>query len=322
MARRLGHRTRGSRQKARDARHAALPRALESWDDVRFFLAMVRAGSLSAAAAPLGVTQPTCGRRLASLEVSLGVRLFDRTPEGLRLTGEGRTLLAAASAMEQSAHDLALLATVTDRDLEGVVRIATTELFASASLVGVLPELREKYPGIVVELVLSNAATDLLRREADIAIRFRPHGQRPTPEVLVARRLGDEPHVLYGTDSYLRRRGLPSDLADLRGHDVVVYSDRHPASEWCAKAYRGATVVLSSPSMQVSAAAIAAGLGLGVLPVRAARFTPHLRPLSPVIARASGWMVVHPDLQHVPRVRVVMDTIAAALRADPTVAPS
>src|SRR5262245_36514547 len=103
-----------------------LPQRLESWDDVRFFLGIARAGSLSAAATPLGVTQPTCGRRLATLEEALGVRLFDRTPEGLSLTTGGKALLAAATAMEQGAHDFALRATVTDRELEGVVRIATT----------------------------------------------------------------------------------------------------------------------------------------------------------------------------------------------------
>src|ERR1700722_6530235 len=174
----------------------ALLRTIPSWDDVRFFLAIHRAGSLSAAAGPLAVTQPTCGRRLAAPEAPPGLRLFDRTPEGLRLTADGGTLLEGATSMEQSAHDLALLATVKDHDLEGVVRIATTEFLACAFLVGALPIVREKYPGIRIELVLSNVETDLLRREADIAIRFRPQGHRPTPDVLVAQRLGGEPFAL------------------------------------------------------------------------------------------------------------------------------
>lgn len=272
--------------------------------------------SLFAAAGPLEVTQPTCGRRLATLEASLGLRLFDRTPEGLRITAEGVTLLDAATMMEQSAHELGLRATVKDRDLEGVVRIGTTELFACAFLVGALPQVREKYPGIRVELVLSNTETDLLRREADIAFRFRPEGARPTPAVLVARKLGDEPFLLYGTDSYLRRRGAPQDPNDLGEHEVVIYSGPHPASEWCASAFCRSTVVLSAPSMQVTGAAIAAGLGLGVLPRRAARLFPLLRPLSPVVARATGWVVIHPDLRRVPRIRVVTDMLAALFRAD------
>jgi DNA-binding transcriptional LysR family regulator len=292
-----------------------LLRTIPSWDDVRFFLAIQRAGSLSAAAGPLGVTQPTCGRRLAMLETSLGLRLFDRTPEGLSLTSEGSALLGAAVEMERSAHELALRATARDRDLEGVVRIGTIEFFASSFLVGALVEVRNKYPGIRVELVLSNAEADLVRREADIAMRFRPQGFRPTPELLVAQKLGDEPFVLYGSERYLRRRGTPSDPEYLATHDVVVNSTRNPASEWCERAYRNASVVLRAPSMQVTSAAIAAGLGLGAIPRRAAKRVPQLVPLSPVVGVGTGWMVVHPDLQHVPRIRVVLDTLAALFQA-------
>ncbi len=295
---------------------STLLRSIHSWDDIRFFLAIHRAGSLSAAAGPLEVTQPTCGRRLAALEESLGLRLFNRVPEGLRLTRDGAALLDAATTMEQSAHDLALRATIKDSDLEGVVRIAATDFVACAFLVGAILQVRDKYPGIRVELVLSNTETDLLRREADIAMRFRPEGYRPTPEVLIAQKLGDEPFFLYGTDGYLERHGVPTAASDLVGHDVVVYSGQHPAAKWCATAFRRATVVLEAPSMQVVGAAVAAGLGLGVIPSRAARLFPHLRPISPVIARGTGWMVVHPDLQRVPRIRVVVDALVALFRAD------
>lgn len=306
------------RRKARARPSSSAPiRRVPSWDHVRFFLAIHRAGSLSAAAGPLRVTQPTCGRRLVALETSLGLRLFDRTPDGLRITTEGEALLEAATRMEQSAEDLALRATVSDRDLEGVVRIATTELFACSFLVGALDYVRKKYPRICVELVLSNMETDLLRREADIAFRFGPEASRPRPPTLVARRLGDEPFLLYGADAYLNRRGAPADPDDLVDHDVVVYAGRHPAAEWCARAFARATVALSAPSMQVTGAAIAAGLGLGVLPTRAARLFPALRPLSPMVAQGTGWLIVHPDLRHVPRMRVVVDTLATVYRADP-----
>lgn len=291
-----------------------------SWDDIRFFLVIHRAGSLSAAAEPLGVTQPTCGRRLAALEASLGLRLFDRTPDGLRITADGKTLMEAATRMEDSANDLALRATVRDRELEGVVRIATTELFACSFLVGALRQTHARYPAVRVELVLSNTETDLLRREADIAIRFGPEGSRPKPPTLVARRLGDEPFLLYGTDTYLLRRGGPADPNDLADHETVVYTGRHPAADWCDRAFARSTVVLSAPSMQVTGAAIAAGLGLGVLPRRAARLFPTLRALSPVIAHGTGWLIVHPDLRHVPRIRVVVDTLSAIYRADPALA--
>jgi DNA-binding transcriptional LysR family regulator len=305
------------RREARVRRSGSAPiRRVPSWDDIRFFLAIHRAGSLSAAAGPLEVTQPTCGRRLVALETALGLRLFDRTPDGLRITTGGETLLDAAKQMEESAEDLALRATLTDRDLEGLVRIATTELFACSFLVGALEQVREKYPRIGVELVLSNTESDLLRREADIAFRFGPEASRPRSSTLVARRLGDEPFLLYGADTYLDRRSAPADPNDLADHDVVLYAGRHPAAEWCARAFARATVALSAPSMQVAGAAIAAGLGLGVLPKRAARLFPALRPLSAVVAQGTGWLIVHPDLRRVPRVRVVVDTLAAVYRAD------
>jgi DNA-binding transcriptional LysR family regulator len=247
------------------------------------------------------------------------LRLFDRTPDGLRITTEGSALLDAAMRMEQSAEELALRATVSDRDLEGVVRIATTELFACSFLVGALEQVRRKYPRISVELVLSNTETDLLRREADIAFRFGPEASRPRPPTLVARRLGEEPFLLYGAEAYLDRRGAPVDPEDLADHDVVVYAGPHPAAGWCVRAFARATVALSARSMQVTAAAIAAGLGLGVLPKRSARLFPSLRPLSPVVAQGTGWLIVHPDLTQVPRMRVVVDTLATIYRADPTI---
>ncbi len=309
------------RRTAGGAPREQLVRKVPNWDDVRIFLAIHRAGSLSAAAGPLEITQPTCGRRLAALEKALGTRLFDRTPEGLRLTDEGAALVDAAEAMEEGARALALKVARGDRELEGVVRIATTELLAVSFLVDALFTVRERYPGIRFELVVSNEESDLLRREADLALRFGPEGTRPRPDLLVAQKLGDEPFELYGTDAYLARRGAPSEPAALAGHDVVVYSARHPASSWCAGAFRGANVVVAVPSMLVSSAAIAAGLGLGVIPRRAARRFPQLRSLSPVIARGTGWIVVHPDLRRVPRIRVVADALAAIFREGAGSAP-
>lgn len=99
---------------------------------------------------------------------------------------------------------------------------------------------------------------------------------------------------------------------------MVVYEGPHPAAVWCSRAFAQTTVALSVPSMQVAGAAMAAGLGLGVLPKRAARLFPSLRPLSPVIAQATGWLLVDPNLKQVPRVRAVIDTLAALYRADPT----
>ena len=115
-------------------------------------------------------------------------------------------------------------------------------------------------------------------------------------------------------DAYLAARGTPADPAALAGHDVVVYSARNPASAWCAAAFRGASVVLAVPSMLVSAAAVAAGLGLGVIPRRAARRFHQLRRVCPGIARGTGWLIVSPELRREPRVRVVSDALSTKFR--------
>jgi len=294
-------------------------RPLRSWDDIRIFLAIHRAGSLSAAAGPLGVTQPTCGRRLAALERALGLRLFDRTPDGLSITTEGTTLLEAATAMEDKAHELALRVSATDAKFDGVVRIATTELFALAFLSGAVPEVRARYPGIRIELVISDEPTDLLRREADFAIRFGPSGYRPTPDTLIAQKVTTQPFALYAAESYLERRGAPADPNVLAGHDVVVYTrPTYAGRDWFMQAIQGATIALLTPSMAVAATAVARGCGLGFLPRLGAREHASLRRLTGAIASANGWFVVHPDLRRVPRIRAVMDATAALLRADST----
>lgn len=286
-----------------------------NWDDVRLFLALHRARSLSAAAKPLGITQPTCGRRLAALEKALGVRLFDRTPTGLLITEAGGELLEAAQKMELSAEAMALRASGRERKLEGLVKIACNDFFACTELVNYLAQLRVRYPAICTELVVSNVETDLLKREADMAIRFRPEGFSPTPEKLVVKRLSDGPLLLYGAEPYLARRGAPADPSDLTGHDVIVFSARHPAVAWCERAFRNARPVLTAPSMQVAAAAISAGIGLGVLPLRAEKQFPLLRPLSSEVARGTAWLVLHPELRRVPRIRALADGIAAMYEA-------
>lgn len=296
----------------------AVTRAMERWDDVRFFLAIHRAGSLSAAAKPLRVTQPTCGRRLATFERTLGFRLFDRTPDGLRITKDGEALLVAATAMEHSAAQLVLRAAATDRDLEGVVRVAANELFVASFLVDAVGDLRARHPKIRFEFVIGDAEADLVRREADIAFRFRPLGMRPSQDVLVAQKLGDEPFALFGTDEYVRRRGASVDAYHLAGHDIVACTGGHPAARWCEAAFRGANVVLATSTMHACATAIAAGLGVGVLPCRAIAAFPRLRALSGTVTRATGWLVVHPELRALPRIRLVVDEWSLRFRGQRT----
>lgn len=293
----------------------ALTRALDDWDGIRFFLAIQRAGTLSGAAVALGVTQPTVGRRLSALEDVLGMQLFTRTPTGLALTAEGAALLTAATQMEDAARNVALHAAATAERLEGVVRVAMTELTLLAFVARVLPVLRELHRGLRIELVLADTPADILGREADLAIRWRGEGFRPSPSKVVAQKLGRLGFCLFGAESYLARRGTPRD--DLSGHDVVLYDGGgYPGYDWLMKATRDANVVLTSANIVCNAAAVGEGVGLGLFPQQIVRLQPSLRQLTPPVGWGFAWLVTHPDLRRVPRIRAVKDVLAAALRED------
>lgn len=290
-------------------------KALEDWDDIRFFLAIQRAGSLSGAAATLGVTQPTCGRRLSALEKTLGTQLFSRAPDGLRVTAEGASLVTAATQMEEAARSLAFKAAATVEKLDGSVRVAMTEFTALAFGARIFPRLRERHPGIRIELVLADTNSDILGSEADIALRWRGEGFRPSPAKLVARKLGRIGWCVFGSERYLAKRGVPPEPSDLVGHDVVLYpGGLHPGHEWLAKATAKAVPVLVSANMICNASAVSEGIGLGFFPRQIVRVEPSLRQLNQPVAWASAWLVMHPDLRRVPRIRAVADVLASAFR--------
>jgi len=295
-----------------------LPRVLEDWDGIRFFLAIHRAGSLSAAAATLGVTQPTCGRRLSALESAVGAQLFMRAPDGLRPTAEGTALLVAATQMEDAARNVALRAAATVAKLDGVVRIAMTELTALALGARALPILRERYPGIDIELVLADTPADILGREADVAIRWGPESFRPSPAKLVARKLGRVAWCLFGSDRYIALRGTPPrDGSDLDAHHVVVYPGAsYPAAEWFTKARRNAVTAFTSANIVCNASGVNEGIGVGFFPKMVLRLHPSLRQLTNPIAWGWAWLVMHPDLRAVPRIRAVADVLTAHVRSD------
>lgn len=290
---------------------------LEDWDSIRFFLAIQRAGSLSGAASALGVTQPTCGRRLSALEAALGTQLFSRAPDGLRVTVEGAALVTAAIQMEDAARNLTRKAAASIDRLDGVVRIAMTEFTALAFGTRFLPVLRERHPGIRVELVLADTAADILSSEADVAIRWRGEGFRPSPAKVIARKLGRIAWSLFASERYLTRHGTPPDPSDLSGHDVVLYpGGPHPGHEWLAKATRQSTSVVVSANMVCNAAAVREGVGIGFFPEPIVRIEPTLRALVQPVAWAWAWLVMHPDLKRVPRIRAVADVLTTALKED------
>src|SRR5215813_3583546 len=195
------------------------PRAWQ-WDDVRFFLAVARTGSLSAAARSLGVGHVTVGRRVAALEKRLGVTLLNHTPDGFATTSAGEAILRQCAAMENAALDLERIAAGRDALVRGSVRVTTTEALAYQLVAPAIAPLRQAHPELQIDLVVGVRSLDIARREADLAVRFA----RPTAPELVCRKLGEVGFSLYASQRYLARHGVPTRGQGLAGFDLVTFT--------------------------------------------------------------------------------------------------
>jgi DNA-binding transcriptional LysR family regulator len=195
------------------------------WGLYRSFLSVLRTGSLSAAARDEGLTQPTVGRHVDSLEKALGVSLFTRSQHGLTPTEAALELQPYAESLEATAAALVRSA-VGRAGTRGTVRITASEVIGAEVLPPILTRLHEAHPEITIELVLSNRTEDLLQREADIAVRM----VRPTQQALLARHAGDTELGLHARRDYLERRGMPSSLAELREHALIGFDRETPSS--------------------------------------------------------------------------------------------
>ncbi|NRA29445.1 MAG: LysR family transcriptional regulator [Parvularculaceae bacterium] len=187
------------------------------WNQARAFLATVEAGSLSAAAKALGLTQPTLSRQVAALEADLGVTLFERGPRTMMLTAAGRRLAEHVGTMSDAANKVALTASGQAQDVEGEVTVTATNGVATYHLPRVLAKVRAIAPRLRIHVVASNDIRDLTRREADIAIRHA----RPTQSELIAKLIGETTAHIYASSDYLDRMGRPSSVEDLAQLDVI-----------------------------------------------------------------------------------------------------
>ena len=279
--------------------------AMLDWNDVPFFLAIHRAQTLAGAARALKVEHTTVGRRLSAMEKSLGAKLFVRTPEGFVPTAMGAQILELAERAEAALLEIERLALADDERAEGTVRVTTSESFA-ALLGQWLAELRLKHPRITVELLTGNATLDLMRREADIAVRFASTQEGN----LVCRRVATLGWGVYASQAYVAMRGPLPQSGDLAGHDVIGFSEslsRTPGAVWLDEHGADAHVVLKSGSLPAACNAAIGGLGIAVVPCFIADAAPSLVRLLPtVVASRESYLVVHPDLARVARVRVVL----------------
>ncbi|HYH19245.1 MAG TPA: LysR family transcriptional regulator [Azospirillum sp.] len=277
------------------------------WEDLRVFVALARAGSLSAAARALKVSHATVGRRIAALEDTLGRALFDRRADGYALTAEGAAVLELAAGMDERA--LAILRRAgRDAGLTGTVRLTATESLAERFLIPRLVAFRRRHPGIDLEVLSDPRSLSLAKREADVAVRLA----RPQAGELVTRRLAT---IAYGL--YVAPDG---DAASWVGYDD---SFAHlPEAQWLARHAAGGRIALRANGLPAQIAAVRAGFGKALLPrwfaEEEAREDGGLvacRPPAPPPVR-EAWLVVHRDLKDVPRVRALIDAVVAAFEAE------
>ncbi|MBY5353610.1 LysR family transcriptional regulator [Rhizobium leguminosarum] len=283
------------------------------WTLLRTFLAVVESRSLSAAASLLKVTQPTLSRHVRELEDVLGVTLFIRTARGLEPTEAALGLINDAKSMGAAAQALALKAFGRSQQLTGTVRVTSSVMVANLWLPSILADLRQAEPSIQIELVPSDTNQNLLRRDADIAIRMAD----PTQGDLIARRLGDAALGLYGTQSYFEKRGRITTMQELMQHDIIGF-DRSDVilKIFAANGYRVVREVfpLRCDDQMVYWNLTLAGLGIGFAQVMLAskvaileRVPIDLIPPMPV------WLVMHEEVRTNARIRRVADFLAMAI---------
>lgn len=285
------------------------------WDDLRFFLALARTGSLSAAARDLRVAQSTVGRRLASLEASLGVRLLNRTPDGYLPTPAGAEVRVQAERLEAEALTLERNVGGRDTRLAGLVRVTCAETVASQILAPCVAALHAEHPEMMVELISSPRELSLAMREADISVRLT----RSDLHDLVVRKIGSLDFGLYAGPAYLDRHGEPDYEAGCPGHHLITQTgDIQDAAQidWLADLAPRARVALQTNSHEAAVLAAAQGGGLACLArFRADRESGLTRLTVPSPPPGAGiWLVVHRDNRHTPRIRTVLTHIGGHIQ--------
>ncbi len=276
------------------------------WGHLRFFLETARCGSVSAAARRLGVDRNTVARRIAALESELGLQLFERGPQGWERTPAGDELAGLASHVEVDVLALARHADARDPSIEGGVRLTTASHIAAHLVVPALPRLRDRHPGLVLEVSADQRTFDLSRREADLALRMG----RPRDAGLVTRKLSDVAYRLYASRAYLggRRAALDLERDPFVGFDESLASV--PQERWLTRVAPGRRVVFRCNNTASLVAAARIGLGVAVLPRFVADRDPDLVALDgPEPVPHELWLLVHGDLRRTPRVRAVIEWV-------------
>lgn len=290
--------------------------SLFDWSLVRSFLAVLEKGSLLAASRDLQLSQPTIGRHVAELESQLGLVLFDRNGRGLLPTEAAYHLADSARIMQSGADQLARNVMGADLGASGTVRITASQPVSCYVLPPLLAQMRLSLPDVQVELVASNEVSNLLRREADIAVRM----VQPEQASIIARRVGKVTLRACAHQDYLRRRGVPRQPSDLLAHDLIG-GDRNDDT---LKGFAAQGLVVGREQFAFRAddlivvwQAVRAGLGVGFVSEHLIRSDPAVIPVLPKlkIEPLPVWLAVHKEIRTSKRIRAVYDFLADALPA-------
>jgi DNA-binding transcriptional LysR family regulator len=286
------------------------------WALWKSFEAVVRAGSLSAAARSLGISQPTVGRHIEELETALGVDLFERTLSGLRPNDAALRLYEPVAAAQRSFAEALMRARGAQPSLGGTVRVTASHMVSNYVLPEILAKVRKAYPEIALELVPSDSTENLSLREADIAIRMF----RPTQLELVSKKLGEIPIVAAAHRRYLEKRGTPGSVADLANHDLLGF-DRSDAILRAARGMgfelRREDFVVRSDGQTLLWELMCAGVGIGFAQAQLVERTRGMRVVLSGLAipRMEVWLTSHRELFTDHRIRAVYDALAEGLSA-------
>jgi DNA-binding transcriptional LysR family regulator len=287
------------------------------WNDLHIFLHVVRGGTIGAAADALRVDVTTVRRRLAALEQATGITLFVKGGRRLLLTAEGERIFSIASQMENLGSEIAHNATDAAREFAGVVRVSTMEGFGSFYLAARLSRFVKLHPQLKIQLVNAQHALNLSEREADLSINMvsPEHGR------LMVRKVGQFTVGLYGAASYLQSAGTPKTVDDLQNHSFITYVDELisvPQVRWLTDLVPSPRTPFVCTSLTAQYHAACEGAGLAMLPHFMGGQTDKLVRImrEDINLVRDWWLVVHQDLQSVPRIRAVIDFITAAMRRD------
>ena len=279
------------------------------WSDLRIFLAIARAGTLGAAARSLGQTQPTMGRRLRALETALGYALFQRTTDGFILTDEGNAVLGHAERMEEEALAFQRRLAGSDAQLEGMLRLSSSDWFGTYMLAPVLAEFSERHPKVCVELLTDARLYSLPRREADIVFRIKAFEE---PEV-ISRRLLHVPYALYARSGAMV--ALTGGGAGLRLITMDTAFAEMPDVLWLKRVLPAAQIAMRSNNREVQAEFCRQGVGLAVLPRPLGDRIPGIGPIDvgEVPPGRDTYVGYHRDLRRLSRMRALLDLVIERL---------